>query len=636
MPPATTSPEKLTMVSGCGMLAVFRGCREQQAAIRTLRCEGMLIIKKRQSQPIAAVILAAGRNRNFTSAVARLALGRETVLTRLVRQLRAAGVGQIITVVGFEADAVRRRLPGVTIVENRDYATTLTARSLALGLRAARAPRVLCLDGDLVLDDSVIPAILAQTPPLIVMDTRKVLGWLDDKVRARDGRVLAVGKDVDQPSGESVGIMYVDRQTARPLARTRSRDYYEAVLNPLFRQARWSAFDIAGHDWHEIDFLGDYLDALVSFGGSAGKRQAAELRRAQVRQHLFCPGPVMVSERVKRASTRIEFGHREPEFSNLLAAVRKKLLRVAGDGAAHAAVIIHGSGSAANEAAISSLRPRRRILAVSNGEFGERLARCAGDHGHRVDHLRRPWGEALDPGELSRRLRRKRYDWLLMVHHETSTGTLNDIAGVARLAARSGCRMLVDCISSFGGVALPLAQIAIATGSANKCLAAMPGLAYVIIRKSARRELGVSPCRYLDLATHWRTQDEGQTLNTPPLSLYLALNTALDEVLGEGPRHCERIALAARHLRRALTALGFAVAPGGNSPLLTNFLVPDWTTFAAVHDFLKDNGFLIYPGKGELRGRIIQVANIGRISRRDIDEFVRTLRRFVSQHRPLR
>lgn len=586
---------------------------------------------------VEAVILAAGRNRNFDRAVARLPFGSETVLARLVRQLRAAGVARIIAVIGFEAAAVRARIRGVTFVGNPDYATTLTARSLARGLAATRAPWVLCLDGDLVLDETVIPAILAQAPPLVVMDTRKVLGYLDDKVLARDGRVIAVGKDVDHPSGESVGIMYLDRTQARQLARSRSRDYYEAVLNPRFGRTRWAAFDLAGHAWQELDFLGDYLEALARFGGKAGARQAGESRRALVKRYLFCPGPVMVSERVKRASTHIEFGHREPEFSNLLWAVRKKLLRVAGAGRTHTAVIIHGSGSAANEAVISSLPPRQRILAVSNGEFGERLARFAVDHGHRVEHLRLPWGKPLDGADLERRLRRSRFAWLLLVHHETSTGTLNDVAAIARLAARFGCRTIADCISSFGGVELSLGPVEIATGSANKCLAALPGLSFVLIRKPALRALGRSPCRYLDLATHYHTQERiGQTLNTPPLSLYLALNTALDEVLGEGARHYRRIARTSRHLIRALTSLGFAVAPGCNSPLLTNFRVPGWTTFAAIHGFLKANGFLIYAGKGELRGRILQVGNIGRITLRDVNEFVRALKRFVGRRRPAR
>jgi 2-aminoethylphosphonate-pyruvate transaminase len=493
-----------------------------------------------------------------------------------------------------------------------------------------RADRVLVIDGDLVLDDAILSSLLKTPSPAIAIDSRKVMGYLDDKARVESGRVVAVGKRLARPTGASVGIMLLDRAAIRALAASRSRDFYEPVLDPLLRRRRWNAVDLAGRAWQEVDFLGDYLAALRDFGGRGGTALAKRLRRDLTRRTLFCPGPVMVSERVKRAAMNIEIGHREDEFMNILCEVRKKLVRLGGS-AEHLAITIPGSGSAANETVLGSLPRRSRILSLANGEFGERLAALAERHGHRVDRLDFGWGGAIEWKRVAARLSAGRHRYLTLVHHETSTGTLNDLQAAARVARRTGARVMVDCVSSIGGVATPLAGIEFATGSTNKCLAALPGLAFVLARPRARRELAPAVSQYLDLGSHWDIQEErGQTLNTPAVSLYLALNAALDEILEAGPRHFQEIAALNRLLRCELGALGLETAPGSDSPLLVNFLLPPGATFPSIHAHLKEDGFIVYPGKGPLAGRIFQVANLGRITRRDVAEFVRAVKSFIA------
>lgn len=589
---------------------------------------------KKSRSAVAAVILAAGRNSNLDRAVALLALGRETLLGRLVRQARAAGIRDVVVVIGFQADAIRRGIRGVRFVENPEFDSTRTARSLALGLAATRADRILVIDGDLVLDDGIIPSLLAAPAPAIAVDSRQVMGYLDDKARVEAGRVTAVGKRIVRPTGVSVGIMLLDRPAIRALAAGRSRDYYESSLRPLLRRRRWRAVNLADRAWREIDFLGDYLAALRVFAGESGAAAARRLRRDLTRRTLFCPGPVMVSERVKQAAMNVEIGHREEEFMNILCEVRKKLARFGGSGE-RVAITIPGSGSAANEAVLGSLPRPARLLALVNGEFGGRLADLAARHGHHVERLDFGWGGAIDWQRVKARLAAGRHRYLTLVHHETSTGTLNDLAAAARAARPRGVRVMADCVSSLGGVPAPLAGIEFATGSTNKCLAALPGLAFVLARPRARRELAPAASQYLDLASHWDSQVErGQTLNTPAVSLYLALNAALDETLEAGARHYTEIAELNRRLRRELGALGIAVAPGSDPPLLTNFLVPAGASFETIHAHLKAHGFVVYPGKGPLAGRIFQVANLGRITLRDVTEFVRAVKGFVAKLRP--
>jgi 2-aminoethylphosphonate-pyruvate transaminase len=593
--------------------------------------------RARVTTRVEAVILAAGYNRQVDGVVGLLSLGKETILQRLVRQLSAANVARIVVVTGCRGEEVRRHISGrrVVCVENPDYATTLTARSLALGLRKTTAPRVLCVDGDLVLEDGLFERILATPAPVLAIDTRRVLGYLDDKVRIEKGRVTEIGKAVERPTGESVGIMCLNRAGVARFAWARADGYYEDVIASSLKNVRWSCVDIEPAAWFEVDFAGDYLDALRWVGDAPARRALRDFGRRHQRKILFCPGPVMVSEKVKRASVEIDVGHREKEFSNILWSVRKKLLRLSRAGRGHAVVMIPGSGTAANESVIAALPASSRVLVVSNGEFGERLAGLARTHRLRLAHVRRPWGAPIDWMQVRAAVRRFRSKVLLIVHHETSTGTVNGIAEARATLAGSRCELFVDCVSSFGGIPEDLSLADYATGSANKCLSSLPGLAFVVARTAALARIKSSRSTTLDLKAQWRMQEAvGQTVNTPPVSLFLALNAALDEIMGEGERHFARIQANGEIIRRSLGELGFSLHPFSNSPLLNNFLVPSWTTYDRVDEYLRGHGFLVYAGKGLLEGRIFQVANIGRITRRDIREFVRAFKRFVRENGP--
>ena len=591
-------------------------------------------------QPWEAVILAAGRNRGFDLPVPLLTLGSRTVLETMVGELRSAGVGKIVVITGYRKAAfksLKQQLKNVIWVHNSDFESTLTARSLALGLKRTKSPRVLCLDGDVVLEKGVLKKILTTDPPFLVMDSRKVLGYMDDKVKLKHGRVVEVGKQIDYPDGESVGIMGISREIADLFSVSRSKGYYEDLINHRLKKGRgWQSVDIAGASWFEIDFMGDYFETLRGAGGKKGQVFADRIESKHRKTYLFSPGPVMVSEGVKQASITGVIGHREPDFSNLLWAVRKKILKVAAAKRGFTSVVIPGSGSAANESVVSSI-PLSKILIVSNGEFGERLIGLTRHHGHSVMTEKLSWGHEIDWKKIKKRYASKKIDYVMFVHHETSTGTVNSIASAAGFAESIKAELIVDAISSFGGIEIDCSSVGFLTGSTNKCLASLPGLSFVVGKKRLMKTLRKSSSFYLDLKSHVEVQDKsGQTLNTPPVSLILGLNVALDEYLEQNAQQYHRLATLSSELRSRVTALGFEIAEGCTSPLLTNFKIPRWSSFDSIQQWMREEGFIIYSGKGRLAGKIFQVANMGRITTQALDEFAGALRRFVNQNRPRR
>lgn len=347
---------------------------------------------------------------------------------------------------------------------------------------------------------------------------------------------------------------------------------------------------------------------------------------------LLCPGPVNVRPEVGEALTSHEFCHREEEFSALLGSIEKKILAVAGvrQPERWAAVLVTGSGTAANEAVLSSVPlPDERVLVLANGEFGERLAAISRIHNPGTECLAQPWGQPLDLARLEAYLGLHRVGLVAMVHHETSTGMKNPVEAVGRLVARHGARLFVDGVSSFSADPLDLdaAGVTFLSSSAGKALGAYPGLSFVLAPDEAFRSLaGREPrSRYLDLHRHYEfARDRSQTPHTPAIPLFLALHRALELVLEEGvPARHRRLASLAALARRRVAELGLSVlvSPQDASAVLTSVVLPAGVGFERLRIALRERGFVIYGGKGPLEGRIVQISTVGDLAPDRLDLF---------------
>lgn len=344
---------------------------------------------------------------------------------------------------------------------------------------------------------------------------------------------------------------------------------------------------------------------------------------------LLNPGPVNVSARVTAALARGDLCHREPECYELLERIRGRLLDAFAPGGGFRSVLVTGSGTAAVEMAVASvLSPAGRLVIVSNGVYGERMAAMAA--AYRLPHtvVRGDWKAAPDLAAVERALREPDVEAVAVVHHETTTGFLTPVAEIGALARRHRKLLLVDAVSGLAGDALDLeaAGADLVAGTSGKCIQAFPGIGFVLVRADVLERLRAYPARslYLSLATY----AANAMPFTPAVQVAYALDEALAELLEEGvAARIRRYAAAAALLRAGFERLGLecALPPEHRSNTITALRLPAGRRYADLHDGLKARGFVVYEGQGPLARELFRVANMGAISTADFERFLDAL-----------
>ena len=352
---------------------------------------------------------------------------------------------------------------------------------------------------------------------------------------------------------------------------------------------------------------------------------------------LLNPGPVTLSDRVRRSLLNPDLCHREPEFFDLQDEIRTRLLAVHDlDPAQWTAVLLTGSGTAAVDSMIASLpHQHARVLVLENGVYGERIAQMCAQYQIAHETLEGAWLAAPDTAEVKERLTRGGFTHVAVVHHETTTGRLTDIHMLGRLCTAQGVQLLVDGVSSFGAEVIDfagpdLATLAAVAGTANKCLHGVPGLAFVITRRAALSQ-AVNRTYYLDLARLARSQDQRNTPFTPAVQACYALLEALREYQEQGgrPARFQRYAALAEQVRVGLKELGIdaVLPPQESSVVLRAYHLPRGISYPVLHDALKADGFVIYAGQGDLSRTLFRISTMGEITPDDIRRLLGCFRR---------
>jgi 2-aminoethylphosphonate-pyruvate transaminase len=353
-----------------------------------------------------------------------------------------------------------------------------------------------------------------------------------------------------------------------------------------------------------------------------------------MRPILLNPGPVSLSEGVRQAAVHTDLCHREPEFFNLQAAVRSHLLSVYEcDTALWTTVLLGGSGTTALEAMLSSLLPQKaKLLVVENGVYGERISRIARIHSIQYEVAEHGWMDAIELDRVGQMLDGGEFTHLAVVHHETTTGRLNDVNALAKLCEQHGVELVLDTVSSFGAENIPFDSPALlaCAATANKCLHGIPGLCMVICRKSAI-ENAIDPPRslYLHLPLWSELQDKNSTPFTPPVNSVLALDQALKELSDDGgwsARHAHYCKLMSR-VDRALKKYGVErmLQDSEYSCVLHSYRIPEAMNYQQIHDGLKQRGFIIYAGQGALAQEMFRISTMGDISSYDMERLLAAL-----------
>lgn len=346
---------------------------------------------------------------------------------------------------------------------------------------------------------------------------------------------------------------------------------------------------------------------------------------------LLNPGPANTSPRVRQALLTPDLCHREPEFFDVMRECRARLVRAAGAEGAFDAVLFTGSGTAAVEATLASVvEEGRALLIVANGVYGDRMLRIARAYRIPAEVLSYDATTAVAPADVARSLREHpEVSHVAVVHHETTTGLLNPVEAVAAVAAAAGRRVIVDAMSSLFGEPLDVTSegVDFVTASANKCLQGIPGVSFVLARRTALEALRGRPPRsvYLDLFNHWATQEQDNTPFTPAVQVLHAMREALVELEEEGvASRIARYGENCRVLRHGMAALGFEilVPEGARSRILTTFRLTPGLEYDALHDAMKRRGYIIYAGQGAIRTYAFRVSNMGTLTPKDLQAVV--------------
>lgn len=351
---------------------------------------------------------------------------------------------------------------------------------------------------------------------------------------------------------------------------------------------------------------------------------------------LFTPGPVNVAETLRVAISKEDICHREPDFDALLGSIEHKLISLfqIRNRARYRAVVITGSGTAANEAILSSVVGKGAILILSNGEFGGRLHKTSLIHNKQTHLIGVPWGTPFDLTQIEAYLSAHKIDVIAMVHHETCSGMLNPLADIGALAKAHGALFVVDGVSSVGAEVIDMeaCNIAFVSSSSSKAIGSYPGLSFVIGRKKHFKRLKhhAAKTTYLNLATFYAfLKNHSQTPNTPAVPLFFALEQALTDILREGViKRYARIKTRADLLRVGMRRLNldFLIDETDMCSILTTVRVPPSISVHDLRDRLREKTIIIYEGKGCFAGKVFQVGNIGELSNYDIQFFLATLK----------
>ena len=337
------------------------------------------------------------------------------------------------------------------------------------------------------------------------------------------------------------------------------------------------------------------------------------------RRLLMGPGPCNIHPRVLLAMSETVQGHLDPEVVDALADI-SDMLRIVFQTSNELTLAVSGTGSAAMEAAVCNVLERgERALIAVNGFFGDRLAEVADRAGAEVHKVEFPWGKPVQPDAVEAELKRLgKVKVVAMVHAETSTGILSPVAEVARVAHDNGALLLLDAVTSLGGVEMALDEwdVDVCYSGSQKCLGVPPGIAPISVGPRGRAALEARKTKvqsyYLDLGllkAYWSRPPVYH--HTVPVSLVYALREGLRMVLEEGLQaRYERHARTAAALRAGVEAMGVQLLADPNYRLapLTTVMVPDGVDEARIRrTLLADYNIEIGGGLGPLAGKIIRI-----------------------------
>ena len=600
-----------------------------------------------------AVILAGGmgtRLKNLTKDMPKgfLKINNIPIVEQSIQKLIAHGIEEIIIGTGHcnnWYDNLIEKYPIVKTVKNNDYKNTSSMGTLEVCAPYINGDFIL-LESDLIYDEVGLKVLINDKHDNVILASGKTNSFDEVYVDYDENNILTkVSKnkeEFDNPNTELVGITKLSKDVLNAMVDfyKNNPDYkkidYENVLEILAKDYQIHVHKINYYNWAEIDDEHMFKRAVNEIYPRIAESESLHNIKREV---LLNPGPSTTRDSVKYAQVCADICPRELEFGDLMESIEKDLTEFGASHEEYATITFASSGTGADEAMISScVPPHGKLLVVDNGSYGNRLAQIAEVYNIDFKVFKSSTHEPINIELLEEEFKKGEYTTFAMVHHETTTGLLNPVEVICPLAKKYGMITVVDAISSYGGMPMDLKKMGIdfASCTSNKHFGGMAGIGFVVCNRSELLKQKEWPMRnyYFNLYDQYQYfLETKQSRFTPPVQTFYALRQAIIETKVETiQKRYERFTECWNILVNAIKEMGLEmiVDEENQSHFITAILNPDSENydFDEFHDYVKNFGFTIYPGKLGNIGTF-RIANMGDIQPKEMKEFITILKEYM-------
>lgn len=347
---------------------------------------------------------------------------------------------------------------------------------------------------------------------------------------------------------------------------------------------------------------------------------------------LFTVGPVACRPEVLEEMRYQMFSHRSEEYRTLHRQTVERLQRFVET--KNQVFLFPSSGSGVMEATVRNCVERKMLCCIT-GAFGKRYARVGESNGKEVERLETKLGEPITPELLDEKLSSTPdIEAVAITHNETSVGVLNPLPELAKVVKKHQKLLFVDAVSAMGGVELEVDKWAIDVcfASSQKCFGIPPGLAVASVSEETlkRSESVKDKGWYFDFKLYEKYQrEQWSTHMTPPIPQIAAFNKELELIESEGgkQKRFELYSKRSQKIKAGVEALGLSLFPqkGYESPTVACVNAPKGMSGPEVYERMRERGFELAKGYGELKERTFRIGNMGYIRFEDVDEMLRAL-----------
>ncbi len=367
-----------------------------------------------------------------------------------------------------------------------------------------------------------------------------------------------------------------------------------------------------------------------------------EARAPLPQQNLRVPGPTPVPPEVMAAQAAPMINHRGPEFAAILQRVTLRMQYFFQT--ASPVLTYPASGTGGQECAVVNVfSPGDHVAAIIIGNFGMRIAKIAEAYGLQVTRIEFPWGQAADPAVVEARLKEiAPYRGVLMTHNETSTGVTNDVQTLAALVRRLNpdALVVVDAVSSLSAVPLDmdLWDLDVVLTGSQKGWMIPPGLTMIAASERAweAHKTAKLPRFYFDWTSARKSLETWQNPATPAVSLFYALDVALEMMLAEGREAIfARHARAGAYVRERTKKMGLQLLASDEryaSNTVTAILAPTGITTKDLLKKLHDEEHIVLAtGQDHMKGKMFRIGHLGHFTEAELVETMDALERHLRE-----